>query len=173
MCWKEYIHINKIKDYVKKYGVTKNRNGKLIIPTRDKVFNLVKINEVVDNRKNKINFDLMSEDDRYAAFGFEDCGIYKASYLMDCLEYILLENTELLSGELEYGLLPLYMKEVFGVVMFCWKAGNRLSSDQWCVIGNSVIKQLKITEHIQYSDSNIYILVKTTSQSHWLVCTHS
>lgn len=157
VCWKEYIHINKIKDYVKKYGVTRNRNGKLIIPTRDKVFNLVKINEVVDNRKNKINFDLMSEDDRYAAFGFEDCGIYKASYLMDCLEYILLENTELLSGELEYGLLPLYMKEVFGAVMFCWKAGNRLSNDQWCVIGNSVFKQLKITEHIQYPDSNIYI----------------
>ena len=155
--WKEYRDINKIKDYINKYGITRNKNGELLIPTRDKAFNLVKINEVVANRKNMRAFDVMSEDERYAVFGYDDCAVYKASYLMSCLEYIQLECPELLSGKLDYGQLPLYMKEVFGASMFCWKSGNRLSNDQWCVIGNNVIRQLKFTEHIQISGSDIYI----------------
>ena len=155
--WKEYVRVNKIKDYIAKYGVTRNRNGKVIVPARDTVFNLVDINKVVEGRKNKTAIEEMSENDRYDAFGFDDCGVYKASFLMSCLKYIKENYPEVLSGELDYGQLPFYMKDVFGASMFCWKAGNKLSSDQWCVIGHSVIKQLKSVYNILFSDTNLYI----------------
>jgi hypothetical protein len=123
--WKEYRDVNKIKNYIDKYSITRKADGSIVIPARNRIFNLVKINEVVENRNNKSPFDEMSVDDRYVAFGFDDCAIYKASYLMNCLEYIQMENPELISGELDYGLLPVYMKEVFGAVMFCWKVGTK------------------------------------------------
>lgn len=156
--WKEYVRVNKIKDYIEKYGVTRNRNGKVVIPARDTVFNLVNIDEVLDGRKNKTAIEEMSENDRFAAFGFDDGGVYKASYLMSCLKYIKENYPEVLSGELDYGLLPIYMKEVFGCLMFCWKAGNKLSSDQWCVIGGSAFDITNNhTENILFSDTNLYI----------------
>ena len=160
--WKEYRDVNKIKNYIDKYSITRKADGSIVIPARNRIFNLVKINEVVENRKNRSPFDEMSVDDRYVAFGFDDCAIYKASYLMNCLEYIQMENPELISGELDYGLLSVYMKEVFGAVMFCWKVGTKKngSAHQWCVIGQNVIKQLnfgKTTESYPFWGSNIYI----------------
>ena len=159
--WQEYRDVNKIKEYIDKFGVSRKADGSVVVPSRNRIFNLVKINEVAKNRKNKITFDNMSVDDRYAAFGFEDCAIYKASYLMNCLEYIQLENPEMLPGELDYGLLPVYMKEVFGAVMFCWKAGTKKngSADLWCVMGYHVIKQLNFgetTESYPFWGSSIY-----------------
>ena len=155
--WKEYVHVNKIKDYIKRYGITRNGDREVVVPARDTVFNIVNIDEVVEGRKNKTAIDEMSEDNRFVAFGLVDGGVYKASYLINCLKYIKVNYPEVLSGELDYGLLPIYMKEVFGASIFCWKAGNKLSSDQWCVICNSVINQLKFTEYIPISDSDIYI----------------
>ena len=156
--WKEYVRVNKIKDYIKKYGVTRNRSGKVVVPARDTVFNLVDIDEVVEGRKNKTAIDEMSKNDRYAAFGFDDGGIYKASYLMNCLRYIKENYPEVLSGELDYGLLPLYMKEVFGCLMFCWKVGNKDSAHQWCIIGGDAFSVTNnTTKNILFSDTNIYI----------------
>ena len=155
--WKEYVRVNKIKDYIAKYGVTRNRNGKVVVPARDTVFNLVNIDEVVEGRKNKTAIEEMSENDRFAAFGFDDGGVYKASYLMSCLKYMKENYPEVLSSELNYGQLPIYMKEVFGCLMFCWKAGNKLSSDQWCLISYSGITQLKNVYNILFSDTKLYI----------------
>ena len=160
--WKEYRDVNKIKNYIDKYSITRKADGSIVIPARNRIFNLVKINEVVENRKNRSPFDEMSVDDRYVAFGFDDCAIYKASYLMNCLEYIQMENPELIFGELDYGLLPVYMKEVFGAVMFCWKVGTKKngSAHQWCVIGQNVTKQLKFgktTGSYPFWGSSIYI----------------
>ena len=81
---------------------------------------------------------------------------------MNCLEYIQMENPELIFGELDYGLLPVYMKEVFGAVMFCWKVGTKKngSAHQWCVIGQNVTKQLKFgktTGSYPFWGSSIYI----------------
>ena len=156
--WKEYVRVNKIKDYIKKYGVTRNRSGKVVVPARDTVFNLVDIDEVVEGRKNKTAIDEMSKNDRYATFGFDDGGIYKASYLMNCLRYIKENYPEVLSGELDYGLLSIYMNEVFGCLMFCWKVGNKDSANQWCLIGKSAFDITNNhTENILFSDTNIYI----------------
>lgn len=156
--WKEYRDVNKIKDYIDKYGVAKKANGKLVIPTRDSVFDLVKINEVVE--KGKTAFENLTVDERYIAFGFDDCAVYKASYLMNCLKYIRVNYPNLLSGELDYGLLPVYMKEVFGCVMFCYKTGTKKngSADLWYVIGHNIINELKFyTKSYPFSGSNIYI----------------
>ena len=156
--WKEYVRVNKIKDYIKKYGVTRNRRGKVVVPARDTVFNLVDIDEVVEGRKNKTAIDEMCKKDLYDTFGFDDGGIYKASYLMNCLRYIKENYPEVLSGELDYGLLPLYMKEVFGCLMFCWKVGNKDSAHQWCLIGECAFDIINNhTSNILFSDTNIYI----------------
>ncbi len=156
--WKEYVRVNKIKDYIKKYGVTKNRNGKVVVPARDTVFNLVDIDEVVEGRKNKTAIDEMCKKDLYDTFGFYDGGVYKASYLMNCLKYIKANYPEVLSGELDYGLLPIYMKDVFGCLMFCWKVGNKDSANQWCLIGECAFDIINNhTSNILFSDTNIYI----------------
>lgn len=158
VCWKEYRDVNKIKDYIDKFGVNIKANGKLVIPTRDSVFDMVKINEAVE--KGKTAFEKLTVDERYVALGFDDCAIYKASYLMNCLKYIKVNYPDLLSGELNYGLLPVHMKEVFGCVMFCYKVGTKKngSSDQWCVIGKTIIDKLKFyTKSYPFSGSDIYI----------------
>ena len=156
--WKEYVRVNKIRDYIEKYGVTRNRNGKVVVPARDTVFNLVNIDEVLEGRKNKTAIEEMSENDRYYAFSFDDGGVYKASYLMNCLKYIKENYPEVLSGELDYGLLPTYMKEVFGCLMFCWKVGNKDSAHQWCIIGGDAFSVTdNPTKNILSSDTNIYI----------------
>lgn len=156
--WKEYVRVNKIKDYIAKYGVKRNRDGEIDVPARDTVFNLVDIDEVLEGRKNKTAIEEMSDKDRFAAFGFVDGGVYKASYLMNCLKYIKENYPEVLSGELDYGLLPLYMKDVFGCLMFCWKVGNKDSAHQWCIIGGDAFDFTnKHTKNILSSDTNIYI----------------
>ena len=155
--WEDYIHINKITEYIEKYGVTRNRSGNIIIPARDTVVNLYKINQAVENSKNKTDIDEMNENNRFAAFGFNDGGVYKASYMMDCLKYIKLNYPEVLSSELDYGLLPIHMKKVFGCLMFCWKIGNKDSAHQWCVIGKDAFSLTNNSVYnILFSDSNIY-----------------
>lgn len=154
----EYPKVYKIKQYIDKYGVTRNRNGNVVIPTREKVFSLTEINNKVESRKNKIALDEMYADVRYAAFGFEDGDCYKAKYLMRCLEYLQMECPDLLSGELDYGMLPLYMKQVFGTNMFCWKADkhNRLPNDEWCITGGRTNKVVNLAERDKFG-TVIYI----------------
>ena len=155
--WDDYLHVNKITEYIEKYGVTKDRNGNIVIPSRDTVINMYKINKAVENIKNKTAIDEMSENNRFAAFGFQDGGVYKASYMMNCLKYIKLNYPEVLSSELDYGLLPIHMKEVFGCLMFCWKVGNKESAHQWCVIGRDAFDLTNNSVYnIPFSDSNIY-----------------
>lgn len=155
--WEDYIHINKITEYIEKYGVTRNRSGNIIIPARDTVVNMYNINKAVENNKNKTDIDEMNENNRFAAFGFNDGGVYKASYMMDCLKYIKLNYPEVLSSELDYGLLPIHMKKVFGCLMFCWKIGNKDSAHQWCVIGKDAFCPTNNSVYnIPFSDSNIY-----------------
>ena len=155
--WDDYLHVNKITEYIEKYGVTRDRNGNIVIPSRDTVINMYKINKAVENIKNKTAIDEMSENNRFAAFGFKDGGVYKASYMMNCLKYIKLNYPEVLSSELDYGLLPTHMKEVFGCLMFCWKVGNKGSAHQWCVIGGDAFDLTNNSVYnIPFSDSNIY-----------------
>jgi hypothetical protein len=155
--WDDYLHVNKITEYIEKYGVTRDRNGNIVIPSRDTVINMYKINKAVENIKNKTAIDEMSENNRFAAFGFKDGGVYKASYMMNCLKYIKLNYPEVLSSELDYGLLPIHMKEVFGCLMFCWKVGNKESAHQWCVIGRDAFDLTNNSVYnIPFSDSNIY-----------------
>ena len=155
--WDDYLHVNKITEYIEKYGVTRDRNGNIVIPSRDTVINMYKINKAVENIKNKTAIDEMSENNRFAALGFKDGGVYKASYMMNCLKYIKLNYPEVLSSELDYGLLPIHMKEVFGCLMFCWKVGNKDSAHQWCVIGRDAFDLTNNSVYnILFSDSNIY-----------------
>lgn len=155
--WEDYLHVNKITEYIEKYGVTRDKKGDIVIPTRDTVVNMYKINKEVENRKNKIAIDEMSENNRFAAFGFQDGGVYKASYMMNCLKYIKLNYPEMLSSELDYGLLPIHMKKVFGCLMFCWKIGNKDSAHQWCVIGKDAFCPTNNSVYnIPFSDSDIY-----------------
>ena len=155
--WEDYLHVNKITEYIEKYGLTRDRSGNIIIPARDTVVNMYKINKVVENSKNKTAIDEMCEINRFAAFGFKDGGVYKASYMMDCLKFIKLNYPDVLSSELDYGLLPIYMKKVFGCLMFCWKIGNKNSAHQWCVIGKDAFSLTNNSVYnILFSDSNIY-----------------
>ena len=150
--WKDYRDVNKIKRYIDKYGVSAK------IPTREQVFDMVDINDTVEN--SRVPIDELSIDERYTAFGFKDCKIYKASYLMNCLKYIKANYPEMLLDKLDYGLLPVHMKQLFGCIMFCYKAGNKSSSDHWCVIGYNIINQLQSVSNILFTDfsgSGIYI----------------
>ena len=72
---------------------------------------------------------------------------------MNCLKYIKENYPYVLSAKLDYGLLPAYMKEVFGCLMFCWKVGNKDSAHQWCIIREGIF----YTENIPFSDTNTYI----------------
>ena len=128
--WREYRDINKIKAYVKKYGVSKK------IPTKTQVVNLVNIDKIV--KKSKVTLDRMNADERYISLGFADCGLYKASYLLDVLKYIQLEYPELITGKIDYGMLPIYLKDVLSAVCFRYKAGKKTSSDLWCVGGSNI-----------------------------------
>lgn len=139
--WKDYKDIYKINEYIKKIGAKHDKDGNLIIPPRAIVFNMVKINETVENSKR--NIDDMKAADRYNAFGFEDCGLYRGSYLMMCLRYVKEKYPEVLSEELNYRKLPILMKEVFDAVVYLWKKGNKHDQNIWCIIKGNMLNTVK------------------------------
>lgn len=160
--WKDYRDVNKIIEYITRFGFTRNKRGNVVIPTRDKVFDYVKISNVFDEIES--DFERLSEDDRYVAVGFEDCAIYKAKYLLNVLKYIQWCYPRLIEGELDYGVMPIKFKEVFGAIMFCDKEGRTKGSDLWCVMGHYLFDRLNdftsnkdsIASHYTFSGSDLY-----------------
>jgi len=132
--WEEYRDVNKITEYISRYGITRNRRGNVIVPPREKVFAYLKMDNVFDEFRG--DFEVLSPDDRYVAVGFEDCAIYKAKALLYTLKYIQEFYPRLVEGELDYGLLPIKFREVFGAVMYCEKEGRTKGSDMWCIMGS-------------------------------------
>jgi hypothetical protein len=161
--WREYRDVNKISEYISRFGVSRTKRNNVIIPTREKVFAYVKFENVFDEFRSE--FELLSPDDRYIAVGFEDCAIYKAKYLLNILKYIQECYPNLIQGELNYAILPIKFKEVFGASMFCDKEGRTKGSALWCVIGHYMFekftefttKQNSTAVSYTFSGSSLYI----------------
>ena len=147
----DYPEVDKIRQYIEKYGVARTKHGNVIVPTKAKVMDTMKFHKSVEGRKNRIPLDEMYDYVRFAAFGFEEGDRYKAKYLKHALEYLQMECPAMLPPVIDYGMIPLYMKQVFGTTMYCKKAdtrdgGNRLSSDVWCLMGVRSDKSVFTTE---------------------------
>lgn len=162
----DYPEVDKIRKYIEKYGVTRNRNGNVIVPTKAKVMDTMKIHKTVEGRKNRIPLDEMYNYVRFAAFGFDEGDIYKAKSLKHALEYLQGECPDMLPPVIDYGMIPLHMKDVFGTAMYCKKSdkrdGGRLSDDDWVLMGvrcnkpvtSSEIRQKQYVSPLLYKDPN-------------------
>ena len=138
--WDEYRDVNKISEYITRFGITRTKRGRVIVPPRAKVFAYVKMADTIDNTKS--DFETLSSDDKYIAVGFEDCAVYKAKYLMSMLEYIQERYPKMIVGELHYGLLPVYMREVFGAVMKRVKECKTRGADTWSILGGYLFDRM-------------------------------
>lgn len=140
---KEYRFAPEIKLYFKLEG----KSGKM--PTRDELLKIVKIGKKITKKEEIKRFSLadIQPDDRYEVFDFKDGFQYKASYLLGCIKYIKKHYPSLLircneiygeDSELQYPLLPFYMKEVFNCIIVREKGsrGNKFmgSQDVWRVM---------------------------------------
>ena len=132
--WEEYMHVNKIIEYIIRFGITRNKRGNVIVPPREKVFDYVDISNKLDDIET--DFERLSPEERFIAVGLEDCAYYKAKRLMNILKYIQECYPKLITGELDYGLLPIKFKEVFSAVAFRDKEGRTKGSELWCVYGS-------------------------------------
>lgn len=149
--WEDYPKAYKIRAYQEKYPESKKRKTR---PTRQQCFDMFDITELVENN-NTVSLVAMTSDERYDAFKFVDNEGYKASYLMNCIKYIKSLHPELLSefGKLEYPLMAVYLKEMFGCNTIRENNKKECSSrDEWTIMGRRVKKQLDLAENDMFSD---------------------
>ena len=138
--WREYPDVNKIIEYITLFDVSRTKRGKVIVPPRDKVFDYVDFEYNLADIKSE--FEQLSPDDRYIAFGFEDCATYKAKKLLNALKYTQEICPNLVKDELNDGVLPIKFREVFGALMYFDKEGRTKGSDLWSIIGHYMFDRM-------------------------------
>ena len=153
--WEEYMHVNKITEYITRFGITRNKRGGVVVPPREKVFAYVDISNKLDDIET--DFERLSQEERFIAVGLEDCAYYKGKYLMNILKYIQECYPKLIQGELDYGILPIKFKDVFGAVMFLDKEGRTKGSDLWCVYGSYLFDKINDFINTEYFYSTDYM----------------